>query len=74
MTAARDHFGARLRRARERSGLSQSALARRVGWLPGEVCNYEAGRKSPNLVSLARLCRALRVSADSLVFGRRVYK
>lgn len=54
----------RLRLARQLRGLSGYELARRVGVSRDVVRRWEKGEVNPCLGSLARLCRALEVSAD----------
>jgi transcriptional regulator with XRE-family HTH domain len=47
-----------LRRARRRSGLTQSDLARRAGTSQATVSAYESGRKEPSVATLNRLLAA----------------
>ena len=47
-----------LRRARERSRLSQSDLARRAGVAQPVISAYESGRREPSVTTLARLVAA----------------
>ncbi|MBM3671930.1 MAG: helix-turn-helix transcriptional regulator [Actinobacteria bacterium] len=47
-----------IRTARQRSGLSLRRLARAAGTSHATVVAYEAGRKEPSLVTLARVVRA----------------
>ena len=47
-----------LRAARERSGLSQSELARRSGVAQSVVSAYEAGKRQPALTTLSKLVEA----------------
>jgi ribosome-binding protein aMBF1 (putative translation factor) len=59
----RDRLGDRLRRARERSGLSRTMLARIAGLHPSTVARAERmGR--PSYESLVAICRVLGVPAD----------
>jgi transcriptional regulator with XRE-family HTH domain len=51
--------GALLRDARERHGLSQTALARRASTTPRQVGRIERGEISPSITTLDRLLRAL---------------
>lgn len=64
-----DTLAKRLRYARERGGLTQSELARRVGLRPQAVQFIEAGhvRRPRSLVELAQV---LGVNAQWLLFGR----
>jgi transcriptional regulator with XRE-family HTH domain len=57
----------RLLIARRRAGLSQGDLAQRAGVHISDISKYERGRSVPTLARLARLCRALGVSADYLL-------
>jgi transcriptional regulator with XRE-family HTH domain len=47
-----------LRAARQRSGLSQAALAARAGTSQATVSAYESGRKQPSVATLSRLLAA----------------
>jgi ribosome-binding protein aMBF1 (putative translation factor) len=59
----RDRVGERLRRARERSGLSRQMLARIVGVHPSTIGRAErAGRVSH--ATMVAICRVLGVTAD----------
>lgn len=57
---------AELRRAR---GLTQVQLASRIEIHPSQLHRYEAGSSQPSLDVVRRLCRALSVSADALLFS-----
>lgn len=57
----------RLLIARRRAGLSQGDLAQRARVHISDISKYERGRSVPTLARLARLCRALGVSADYLL-------
>lgn len=56
-----------IRTARLSIGLSQTALARRIGTTPAAVSQWEAGRRTPSATRLRSLCMALEVSADSIL-------
>jgi molybdate-binding protein/DNA-binding XRE family transcriptional regulator len=56
----------RVREARERMGLSQSALAERVGVSRQAVLAIEAGRQVPSTALGLRIARALRTSVEEL--------
>jgi uncharacterized protein len=47
-----------IRTARQRSGLSQDALARRAGTRQSAVSAYESGRRAPSVATLERLLAA----------------
>jgi len=48
-----------LREARERKGLSQRELAKRVGVTKAAISHFETGRATPTLATFARLARVL---------------
>jgi transcriptional regulator with XRE-family HTH domain len=60
-------FGARLREVRLKRGLSQQALAERVGIPQTHVSAMEVGIKFPNLLTVLRLAAALECKATDLV-------
>ena len=64
---ATETFGQRLARLREDAGLSQSALARRVGTSQSAISQMEAGDRSPSYGMLVQLADALGVSLAYLV-------
>lgn len=62
-------FPEQLADLRRQRGLTQAALAERVGVKANQVSRYESGASEPTLGVLRRLAIALSVSADALVFG-----
>lgn len=60
-------FGARLREARERQGLSQAQLADRAAMQPSAIAHFEADRRKPSFENVRRLATALGVSSDYLL-------
>lgn len=52
-------FGAAVRAAREAAGLSQSALARRMGTNQSAIARLEMGGVDPKLSTIDRISRAL---------------
>ena len=63
-------FGEKLTRLRKREGLSQEALAERLGVSRQAVSRWESGQTSPDAATLAALCEKLRVSADYVLLGK----
>lgn len=61
-------FPERLAALRKEQGLTQQALAERVGIHVSQLRRYEGGGAQPTLDVLRRLAVALSVSADRLVF------
>jgi transcriptional regulator with XRE-family HTH domain len=62
-------FATRLAAARKERGLTQQALADRVGIHVTQIRRYEAGTSSPTLDVLAKVALSMNVTTDSLVFG-----
>jgi len=56
-----------LRAARQAAGLTQQDMAAQLGVCRSTYTYYETGRTQPDLESLAKICRVLGVSADSLL-------
>jgi transcriptional regulator with XRE-family HTH domain len=61
-------FPKRLATLRKARGLTQRALAQLVDLSLIQIHRYEAGAAQPTLEGIRKLAKALRVSADSLVF------
>jgi len=61
------HFGANLRAAREKNGLSQEAFAQRVGMDPAEIRRLESARRDPGVRVVTRLARGLGMSPAELL-------
>ena len=57
----------KLKRIRERKGLSQRALAAKAKMSVTYLCNVENGKADPSLSTLRRLARALRVKVVNLL-------
>ena len=66
-SAAGELFGARLRELRVKRGMSQQALAERVGIPQTHVSAMELGIKFPNLLTVLRLAVALHCKVVDLV-------
>lgn len=62
-----EQFGAALRAARQRAGLSQYDLAARTGMHFTAVAYYEQARGEPRLSTLVRLARGLGITPAELV-------
>ena len=65
----RKQFGANVRAARQRSGVSQVRLAAAAGMHRTEVSLLERGERDPRLSTVARLARALELTPAALVDG-----
>lgn len=62
-------IGERIRFYRETKNISQMELARRSDISNTSISNFEKGRQTPSLVTLAKLSQALEISLDDLFFG-----
>lgn len=63
----RTAFTRRLRGKRQALELSQEELGKRVGVNKQAVCNWEAGRREPDLERLILLCKVLDCTSDWLL-------
>lgn len=66
-TAVGELLGARIRELRQKRGLSQQALAERVGIPQTHVSAMELGIQFPNLLTVHRLAIALECKVTDLV-------
>ena len=62
-----DGFGERMRAQRETAGLTQHALAKRSAVNRSTIAMLEAGRQHPTFVQIARIAKALGLSATELI-------
>ncbi len=62
-------LGARIAALRRQAGLSQAALAEKIGVSPSAVGMYEQGRREPAAQILVELSQALGVSVDYILTG-----
>lgn len=69
-TRSKETLGARIRLARIEAGLSQQALANKVGAYQPDVSAWESDRRSLSLQTLAALADVLGKTADWLLTGR----
>lgn len=60
-------MGERLVKAREAAGMSQRALAERVGVSYGAIAMYELGQRRPRGPVLVAMARVLGVAAEDLI-------
>lgn len=63
----RERLGELIRSARITSGLTQGQLAQKVGITGVAVCNYENGKRCPNVETLSRISQATDISIAMLV-------
>jgi transcriptional regulator with XRE-family HTH domain len=62
-------FPEQLAKLRRDRGLTQAALAERIGVRANQISLYESGRSEPSLGALRQLAVALSVTSDALIFG-----
>lgn len=60
-------FGEKLAKARQRAGLSQEELARRLKLGRSSISNIELGRQRPNLELLYAVAEVLRIRPSTLL-------
>lgn len=63
-------MGEQIRRARECAGYTQERLAETVGVSVQYVSDLERGKVGTSVATLVRICTALHVSSDFILFGR----
>lgn len=63
-------FGPRIAALRRQAGLSQEALAQKVGVSRQAIGKWESGASLPGVENLQELAKALHVSCDELITGR----
>jgi len=62
-------IGERIREKREMLGISQAALADRLGKCPSAVAKWEQGVNNPKSLEVAKLAKTLRCSLGWLLGG-----
>ena len=64
-----DDIGKNIRAARSEKGLSQQALAEKCDFSNTTLSAYETGKKTPGLITTAKIANALGVSIERLYYG-----
>lgn len=64
------HIGEQVRLAREEGHLTQEQLAERIEVSPQYISDLERGVVGISLTTLKRLCIALGISSDRILFGQ----
>ena len=64
-----DNIGLNIRQVRLKRGLSQRILADKCGFSNTTLSNYETGKKTPSLQSIAKIAKQLGVTIDRLYYG-----
>lgn len=68
----RGSIGSRIRKYREAAGLSQRGLAALLGVKQSTISQWEVGDTYPLMRKLPRIAKALGISSEELMIGRRV--
>lgn len=63
-------IGTNIRQAREAAGFTQEKFSEMIGIGPKSLSAIERGMVGISLAALKRVCSALSVSSDSIIFGR----
>ncbi|MDO4387970.1 MAG: helix-turn-helix transcriptional regulator [Eubacteriales bacterium] len=64
-------LGENIKREREKAGYTQERFSEIIDMTPNNLSAVEPGVASVSLKMLRRICEALKVSADDLLFGQR---
>jgi len=65
-----EQFGERLRKSRNNAGLSQSDLAKKLGYKrSGSISNIENGKSPPDIITLFKIAMILNVDLHWLITG-----
>lgn len=56
-----------IKNARKAAGITQTELAAIIGVRQKDISRWENGERTPSLESFAGICKALKVSADTLL-------
>lgn len=69
MAAPEETFAKNLRKAREKSGLSQEALGDLCGLHRTEISFLERAQREPRLSTIVKLAKALKIKPSDLLKG-----
>ena len=67
-------FSDNLRKARKHKSMSQAALSGITGVSVASICKYERGVMLPTVITGVELAKALGVTVEFLVYGRKEMK
>lgn len=66
------NLGENIKRARERAGITQMALAEKLNVYQMAISRWENNNRTPSAATFGEICRAIGASADELLeLGRR---
>lgn len=58
--------GVKLTEMREKAGMSQNALAKKLGVAESTISNYETGRSNPSEEKVDKICFILKINKDDI--------
>jgi len=61
-----ENIGVAITKARKKSGLTQTQLAKKIKMHQGEVSRYERGTTYPSLETLFKIYKALKINLNDL--------
>lgn len=61
------NLGENLKKARKQAGMTQKELAECLQVHQKDICRWENGDRTPNAITLGKICRELNVSADEVL-------
>lgn len=61
------NLGENLKRARKSAGVTQKELAERLQVYQKDISRWERNELTPNAITLAKLCKELNTSADTIL-------
>lgn len=61
--------GERIAQFREESGISQRQLAKKSGISASAICQYESGKRLPDLKCFIAICNTFKVRTDMFLKG-----
>jgi len=65
-------MGMRIKESRKKLGITQVALAEKIGLTQSNITDYERERVSPSIETLLKLSKVLNVSLDWLASGQEI--
>lgn len=61
------NLGENIKKARKVAGVTQKELAERLQVYPKDISRWENGERTPNALTLAKICMELNASADEIL-------
>lgn len=61
------NLGENLKKARKEAGVTQKELAEHLQVYPKDISRWENGERTPSAITLGKICRVLKASADKIL-------